>query len=73
MNMTKQYRTELRQLHRLRQKLNHDLLREQKACDRACDAVIYTTARRLERARTRCHRATADLNRRIAVLEGRLA
>jgi hypothetical protein len=72
MNMNTEYKQELRQLKSTRRRLWRDLEREVRSGHRERESVVAATTRRLERARRMCERAALQVDRRIAILEGRV-
>jgi len=72
MNMNTEYKHEIRQLKSVRRRLWRDLEREVRAGNREQESVVMATARRVERTKRICERAALQVDRRIAILEGRL-
>jgi hypothetical protein len=69
MNMNKQYRAEIRQLRRNSRKVQSDF----KILTRDCEADLRSLVRFHMRTKKRVEREEARINRRIAILEGRLS
>ena len=56
----------------VRRGLWRDLEREVRSGHRERESVVAVTMRRLERAQRTCERASLQVDRRIAILEGRI-
>jgi len=69
MNMKKEYREELKQLRRAERHLNAEL----NQCRRACESTIVFAKKTMLRAQQRAAREFQRINRRRAILEGRLS
>jgi len=72
MNMKTEYKQEIRRLKSVRQGLWRDLEREVRSGHRERKSVVTATTRRMERARRICERTSLQVDRRIAILEGRI-
>lgn len=73
MTMTKEYRRELRQLKAERQKQERAARREVVAARRDRERAFERASKRLDRAVLVYQLGNRKLNRRIAILEGRLS
>lgn len=73
LNMTKEYRRELKQLRKVSVKTTGMLARELRECDRHLAVYRKSIERRKDQAIKRTNRAYIKIDQRIAILEGRLA